>query len=71
LTEGSDTGKFGSDVVREGTQGNLVGSDFFIVGESNRKREEAVVGGVLFLEIIEEEINRLKVKVNRLNKARI
>ena len=52
MKEGSDTSKFGSDVIRNGAQGNLVRSNFFIVGESDRKRKEAVVGGVLFLEII-------------------
>ena len=55
MKEGSDTSKFGSDVVRNGTQGDLAGSNFFIVGEDDRKREEAVVGGVLFLEIIKRK----------------
>ena len=55
MKKGSATSKLGSDVIRNGTQGNLAGSDFFIVGESNRKREKAVVGGVLFLEIIKRK----------------
>ena len=55
MKKGSDAGKLGSDVVRDGAQGDLVGGDFFVVREGNREREEAVVRGVLFLEIIKKK----------------
>ena len=55
MKKGSDAGKFGSDVVRDGAQGDLAGGDFFVIREGDREGEETVVRGVLFLEIIGQE----------------
>ena len=55
MKKGLDTSKFGSDVVRDGTQGDLVGSDFLVIRKGNREREKAVVRSVLFLEIIRKK----------------
>ena len=49
LKEGSNVGKFSSDVIRNGAKSNLAGCDFLVIRKSNREGEEAVVGRVLLL----------------------